>query len=238
MQKPYNTEKWAAATTRGRQLFNYHYRMLGNEIKGYKLLKVVSMQDNLDLTEKVYLWQSERDPLHEIIRVAITERYNWQQAQKSLHDHLTDSMRPDIAEGTRNLAQLGDVVFVGREPHSQTPGAISFSTGNLFVSVTSNGEKIVDVSDIATRLDRTLSELPAEKELERGSVRDLRPSAATVKSNEATVLIEKLSQRVAEGGWLKVIVPDGELSRKGDALHYHTGEGGEKQIGIYAISRE
>lgn len=238
MNTHYNVEEWAAGTTRGRQVFNYNYRMLGTEVKGWRLLKVVTLQAGLDVTEKAYIWQSKSDPEHEVIRVDITERHNWRQAQESLHEYLMQCMRPDIPMGTKKLAQLGDVVFVGRSPQTDIPGAISFTRGNVFVSVSSSGEKNIDVSDIATRLDRALSDPPAKREVEKGKVRALTPMAATVKANEAYVLIENLQETALRGGWLKIIVPDGEISRKGNTLIYVSAQGGEKQVDTFVISSD
>jgi hypothetical protein len=238
MNATYDVVVWATETTRGRQVFNYNYRMLATEIKGWKLLKVVTMQEGHDVTEKAYIWQSKSDSEHEMIRVDITERHNWRQAQESLHENLKERMRPDIPRGAKKLAQLGDVVFVSREPQTDIPGAISFTRGNVFVSVSSIGEKSIDVSDIATRLDRVLSESPATREVEKGKVRALTPNVATVKANEAYVLIKNLQETAPGGGWVKIIAPDGELSRKRDALIYVSAQGGEKQVGIFAISSD
>ena len=236
MDTRYNIKEWAAGTTRGRQVFNYNYRMLGAEIKGWKLAKVVTMQESPEVTERVYLWQSKSEPESETVRISVTERHNWRLAQESLHQHLLECMRPDIPRGTKKLAQLGDVVFVGREPQTDIPGAISFTRGNVFVSVSSVGERTSDVSAIAAGLDGALSEPPAKRELEKGKLQLLSPKAATVKANEAHVLIENLREAAPGGEWLKIIVPDGELSRKGDALIYVSPQGGEKHVSAFAIS--
>jgi hypothetical protein len=171
-----------------------------------------------------------------MVRVGITERHHWRLAQESLHQHLMHCMRPDIPRGTKKLAQLGDVIFVSRESHTDVAAAISFTRGNVCVSVSSVGEKNVDVSGIAARLDGALSEPPAKREVEKGQVRALTPKMASVKANEAYVLIKNLQKAAPRGGWLKIIVPDGELSRKGDALIYVSAQGGRKQVGTFAVS--
>ena len=238
MNTQYSLEEWATGTKRGRQVFNYGYRLSGSEFNGWKLLKVVTMREDRDVTEKAYVWESTSNPKHEMVRVDITERHNWRLAQESLHEHLMHSMRPDIPRGTKKLAKLGDVVFVGREPQTDIPGAISFARGNVCVSVSSAGEKSIDVSDIAARLDRALSDPPAKREVEKGKVRALPPKTVTVKANEPYILIKNLPETVTRRGLLKIIVPDGELSRKGGALVYVSAQGGKKRVGAFAVSRD
>ncbi len=236
MNMQYSIQEWAIGTERGRRVYNYGYGLSGSEFKGWKLLKAVTMQEGPDVTEKAYLWQSTSDPKHEMVRVDITERLQWRLAQESLHEHLSECMRPDIPRGTKKLAQVGDVVFVGREPRTDLAGAIAFTRGNVCVSVTSAGEKNVDVSDFATRLDHALSEPPAKRDVDKGKVRTQTPREASVKANEAYVLIKNLREATPRGGWLKIIVPDGELTRKGDALIYVSARGGKKHVGTFAVS--
>lgn len=235
MNEQYSIEEWAAGTTRGRQMFNYNYRMLGNEIKGWKLIKVVTLREDSDVTQKAYLWQSRSDPEREMIRVDITERHNWRLAQESLLEYLMQCMRPDIPRGSRNLAQLGDVVFVGRSPQTDMPGAVSFTRGNVFVTVSSSGEKDIDVSGAAAPIDRILSEAPARRDVDKGKARVLRPRTATVRANESQVLIDNLEKAAKRGEWLKIIVPDGEIARRDNSLTYVSGEGGKKEVNAFAI---
>ena len=237
MNTSYSLEDWATGTQRGRQVFNYGYSLSGKEFKGWKLLKVVAMRKGASETENAYVWESTSDPKHEIIRVNITERHEWRLAQESLHERLMECMRPDVPKGTKKLAKLGDVVFVGREPRTDIPSTISFTRGNVCISVSSAGEKSVDVSDFAARLDRALSEAPAKGEVEKGMVQAKTPRVAPVKANEAVVLIKSLPAAAPKGGWLKVIVPDGELRRKGEALIYETPQGGKKSVSIFAFGQ-
>ncbi len=235
MNGHYDVEEWAAGTIRGRQVFNYNYGLSGKEIRGWKLLEVVTMQAGPDASEKVYLWQSNSDPDHALIRVDITERADWRLAQQSLHQSLLHSMRPDIPRGTKRLAQLGDINFVGREPQTDVVAGLSFTRGNVYVSVRSAGEKSVDVSGIAAYLDGALSEPPAPRELEKEKAQAITPKVVAVKTDEAYVLIKSLQKATPSGGWLKIIVFDGELSRKGDALLYVSDQGGKKRVEGFAI---
>jgi len=234
MSTEYDKDEWAAGTTRGRQVFNFGYRLTGSEFKGWKLLKTVLMQDGRDLIEKVYLWASGSDPKHEMLRVSITERYYWKLAQETLHQYLMECMRPDIPKGAKNLAQLGDVNYVTREPRTNIAGAIVFTRGNVCVSVSNAGEKNVDVSEMAAVLERALSQ-PSAKAGKR-QVRVRIPEWVDVTARKPVVLVERLPEAVPRRGWLKIIVPDGELRRKGDALIYVSPEGGKKRVSAFAAS--
>lgn len=236
MNTEYDKNEWAAGTTRGRQVFNFGYRLIGSEFKGWKLLKTVLMQDGRDPTEKVYLWESSSDPKREMLRVSITERYHWKLAQETLYQYLMECMRPDIPKGTKKLAQLGDVNYVTREPHTDIAGAIIFTRGNVCVSVSNAGEKNVDVSEMAAVLERALSEPSAKAEAGKRQLRVRIPEWVDVTARKPVVLVEKLSEAVPRRGWLKIIVPDGELRRKGDALIYVSPEGGKKRVSAFAAS--
>jgi hypothetical protein len=232
MDTAYDVNEWAAGTTRGRHVFNHNFRMVGKELKGWELVKAVPLQERQG-EEMVYLWQSKADPQREMVRVTVAERDGWRQAQQRLREALAQSMRPDIPRGAGKLA-LGDVSFVGRDPQSDVPAAISFTRGNIFVSVTSVGERNVDVSDVAARLDRLLSEPPSRADLDKRRARE-RLKAATVGAGEAHVVLEKLSTATPRREWLKIIAPDGELTLQGEALSYSSPDGGKKQIATFVM---
>jgi hypothetical protein len=229
----YDVQEWAAATTRGRHVFNHNYRLLGGEFRGWELLKVVAMKTGQVPDEKVYLWSSKGDPGRDMVRVGIVERSVWRLAQERLRDELANSMRPDIPRGTGTSAKLGDVSFVSRDPQSDVPAAISFTRGNVCVLVNSVGERNVDVSELATRLDRLLNEPPAEAKVEKWRVRVRLPKAVVAKAEEAHVLIKNLEAAARRGEWLKIIAPDGELTRRDNALIYVSPKGGKRRINIF-----
>jgi hypothetical protein len=231
----YDTKEWAARTRLGRHVFNYRFQMLGDELKGWELLKTVLMHESRAVEEKVYVWQSKGDPGRDLVRIAIAELADWRAAQKRLLEELKNCMRADIPTGTGKLASLGDVSFVGRDPLSDIPVAASFARGNVCASVRSVGDRSVDVSEIAARLDHALGEPPTRSELDKGRVRVRAPRTATIEARRAFTLIENLTEAAPRGGWLKIIAPDGELSKKGDALMYVSPEGGKKDIGTYAV---
>lgn len=236
MNSGYDLQEWAAATTRGRQVFNYGYRLTAGDLRGWKLSKVVTLQEGRDVASWAYLFQSASDPEHLMVRVDVTERHSWRLAQESLHQHLLNSMRSDLPKGTRQLAQVGDVVFVGRAPQTDVQGTVSFARSNVLIVVSSVGARNVDVSEIAARLDRALYEPPTKAELAKGLVRARPPKTAIVTARRSFILIHKLSE-AARGAWLKVVVPDGELSRKGNALMYVSPESGQKRVKIFRSRR-
>jgi hypothetical protein len=131
---------------------------------------------------------------------------------------------------------LGDVNFVSRAPESDIPVAISFTRGNLFLSINSIGEKSVNVSFVATLLDEALRGIPAKNKIVKEKIRILKPTQVVLKANEETILIKNLKKAAPRGAWLKIIVPDGELGRKGDALIYVSDKEGKKQVNIFLKS--
>jgi hypothetical protein len=227
---PYTVEEWAPEATR--RVFNYNFRMLGGEFRGWELLRVVDMKTGQVPDEKVYLWKSKGDPGRNMVRVLIAERSDWQLAQERLRDELSNSMRPDIPRGTGKLGGLGDIVFVSRDPQSDVPAAISFTRGNICVLVNSVGASSIDVSELATILDNLLSKPPRKVEMKKRQVR-LRAPKVAAKGAKAHVLIKNLRVTAPRGEWFKIIAPDGELTRKGDALIYVSPQDGKRPISIF-----
>lgn len=233
MDAQYNIEEWAAATTLGRHIFNYNYRMVGNELKGWELVNSVLMENEPGVTEKVYIWQKKGSDAHASIRVSIIERHHWRDAQNQLHDQLWHSMRPNIPKGTGKLGKIGDINFIGQE--SDVVAAILFTRGNISVSVSSVGDKLVDVSSVAKILDHNFSEPPKEEEIKEKRAGIILPRSLQVKEKESATVVEKLPEPTARSGWLKIIAPDGELRRQDDALVYVPATTGKKKIGKYVV---
>jgi hypothetical protein len=198
------------------------------------------MQDNDRIREKVYLWQNKAAGEQELVRVGVIELEDWRQAQQQLNTVLRYCMRPEIPRGTGKLASLGDVSFVGREADSDIPAAIFFTRGNVCVTASSVGEKSVDVSEIALGLDHALNGLGEKRTLLKiRSLRSRAPihKAIKVKARETKTVMEYLPREAPEGVWLKVVAPDGELRRTGNALVYVSLKSGKKSIATYTFSR-
>jgi hypothetical protein len=224
----------ADQTTLGRRVFNYQYQMRGRDLRGWTLVKAVHIQQVTDAAETVYVWQAKDPADHALVRVEITERHTWRQAQRQLSETLTHCMRPAIPRGTGPLSSIGDVNFSSRDPESDAPAAILFARGNVCVSVNSVGDVAVDVSVVADSIDRALTKVAAKSDVDKRRRPARAPASVVAKTKQRVVLIETLSESVPEGAWLKVVAPDGELTRKADALIYSPAEGGNKRI-IYAM---
>lgn len=235
MDAQYDIEEWAAETTRGRHIFNYNYRMMGDEIRDWEMINSATMESEPGVTERIYLWQKKGSKGQASVRISIVELPHWRSAQNLLLNQLRHSMRPNIPKGSGKFAQTGDIRFVGQEEQSGVVATIFFTRGNIFLSVSSVGEKVVDVSGMAKNLDRNFSGPPKEEEVKKGLVEVLSPKPLSVKEKEKTILIEKLPEPVPRSGWLKIIAPDGELSREDDALFYVSSKAGKKQIGKYVM---
>jgi hypothetical protein len=232
MSTSYDVEQWAAETVRGRHIYNYQFRLDGGELRGWKLVKTVVLAAGEGVEEKAYLWQSKEVPERELVRIDIAESPDWRSAQKRLLEILSQSMRPDIPRGTGQLMALGDVNFVAREPQSDVPAAIAFTLGNVCVAVRSVERRTVDVSEIATRVERALREPPAKKEIEKKRWREKVVKAA-MKAGKPHKLFKNLGQEIQRDTWLKVIAPAGELRRDRKALVFVPGEGGEIEVLYY-----
>ena len=236
MNSNYNKEEWAATTDKGRQIYNYNYHLSGKEFKGWKLIKKVVLTETNELTEKAYFFESAADPKHEIIRIDIVERNGWDQAQESLHQSLLEKMRTDIPKGTGQ--EIGDVNYVAREQKSDIPAAISFTRGNILLSITCVGDRTFDVTGIADQIDNELHKAPTAAKQKTDKIRTLQPKEVTVQAREPHSLIRGLKKLTPPKMWLKVIVPDGELTRKGEDLIYTSPTAGKKRVSVFATNRE
>ena len=234
MDTSYNLQAWADATTRGRHLYNYNYRMTGDELRGWELINVVPMENAPGHHETVYLWEKKSSDGQELVRIGIAEADDWRAAQYQLHEQLRHCMRPDILQGAGKLSAVGDVNYAGKEQDGTRVASLVFSLGNVTIAISSVGDKTVDVGAIAQHLDQTLGKPPAGEELKAGKAERLPLAAFKVKKGQMTTLIERLPER-ATTGWHKLIAPDGELKREDEAIVYVSPSAGEKKIERYHV---
>lgn len=236
---PYDRAAWAAATNLGRRVFNYNYRMTGSEIRGWVLVNTVEPPaDEPGLTERLYIWEKKGSAGRQLIRIAIAETGEWRHAQGQLQAQLVQSMRPDIARGAGKLARLGDVSYAAALPDSELVAAIQFVRGNLSISVASVGDEEVDVAAVAKSLDLAFSEPPNAIDLQEARALDRSSEPRTLAKDAPTLLKDALPAPVLRNGWLKVIVPDGEIAREGEALVYRPDSDGAKQIGEFIVVQD
>ncbi len=78
---------------------------------------------------------------------------------------------------------------------------------------------------------------PDTSEVESGLVKEYGPKTLQAKEEETVSVIEKIDEPLAQGEWLKVIAPDGELKFEDNALVYKSKKAGRKRIGKYVFSR-
>ena len=50
-----------------------------------------------------------------------------------------------------------------------------------------------------------------------------------------SLMIERLPEQAPQGQWIKIIAPDGELSREADNLVYNVSKSGRKKIETYVV---
>lgn len=234
----YDLDAWADDTDLGRRIFNYNYRMTGSEIRGWELVNSVAMDDQPDLTERVYLWEKKGSGGKQVIRIGITETGEWRRAHAELQNRLVYSMRPDMPHGKGKLASIGDVSFAVAPDDASGVATAYFARGNLSVTVASVGEEPTDVASVSKSLDRAFSEPPKRRDLEEERAIDRSPKPLKVEKHGRTRLMERLPAPVLRNGWLKVIVPDGEIVREGDELIYLSHKEGTKRIEEFVIIQE
>lgn len=128
---------------------------------------------------------------------------------------------------------VGDVEFTARAAVTDLTGAVQFARGNLAVAVNSVGSSIVDVSGIAARVDQMLTRPPTRASV-KGTTRRLLPKIITTRGRASVSLLASLVKY--KGGWLKVLVDDGELRQRGEALVYTATKAGRKDVQIYLMA--
>lgn len=231
----YDLDAWAEKTDLGRRVFNYNYRMTGNEIRGWALVNTADMASEPGLNERVYMWEKKGSEGRQVMRIAIAEADAWRRAQADLQNRLVYSMRRDIPGGKGKLAKVGDVRFTAAPEDSETVAATYFVRGNLSISIASVGTDPTDVSAVAANLDRTFSEPPKQRELDDKRAEERSPKPLKVQQQECVQLLEHLPEPLLRNGWLKVIAPDGEVVREGDELVYRSPKGGTKKIKEFVV---
>lgn len=235
MKPEYDIQEWATETTLGRHVFNANYRMAGNEFRGWELSKTVVMQKAADLTEKVYLWHKKGKPGEQVVRISVAELPDWETAHTRLSDTLRHTMRSDIPRGTAKHAATGDINYVSKAPRSRIVTSMFFTRGNLSVNVTSVGKSPVDVTKMAATLDGLFTKRPEAADIDEGRVEELTPKTLEVKARKTMPVIDHVSDAVADGSWLKIIAPDGELRRRDDTVIYESPRKGRKRLGKYRV---
>ena len=230
MDSRYDLSEWAERTNLGRRILNIGYRLVSSDLKGWKLIKTVPMETNRSEGELAYVWVGNDDPDRSMIRVATAEFPDWGAAHERLLEDLRASMRSDIPPGTGELAALGDVNYVARDPETDVPASISFTRGNVMVTVRSVGDRTVAVGDVAVRIDRSLSRRPRRRQETRGQGKTVSITIGVRRAQDSHVLFKSLDLAAPRGSWLQIIAPEGELRRENEAVIYTADSPGEMTI--------
>jgi hypothetical protein len=114
-----------------------------------------------------------------------------------------------LAALPRGPEEIGEISFM--HPREEPP-AIFFVTANLTVGVFSFGREFVDVVPFARRIDADLRSVPPE-------------------AREGGIAVEQVQNQIhatprwrGPDGYLKVVAPGSELSKKGDTVDGVTGD--------------
>ena len=217
-----DTARWAAETTLGRRLYNHNVLVRGTELRGWEPLKATRAEPEPGVAEQVLLLRrAQREQGDADLRIDILEAADWRQAQLLLLRALEDCMNPDVPRATGALAQAADIAFAARGSEDRV-GATFAARGNVMFRVTSlSAEAGTEVPGWTRKLDALLTQAPAQAS----------PDGSAVKAQrgEAVELIADVAS-AAGPGWLKVIVPDGEVRREGQRLVYVADKAGSRRI--------
>jgi hypothetical protein len=228
MKNNYNTEEWAKETSLGRHVFNFNFRMFGNEISGWELIDTVVMDGESGSPEIVYMWQKTGTKGNQLIRIGISEQNSWMNAHSALKNYLDNCMHPNFPRSKNS----GDVSFASRQPKAKGSNAIVFTRGNMQISVNSVGNVVCEVSNIASKIDQLLYDVPKKASVDSKAAKVFRKKEATIKKRGKYAVIDAISQNKDKYGWMKIISPDGELIREGDSLIYKPDSIGKKNINV------
>lgn len=228
---PYDANAWVAEATQAGRVFNYNYRMTGDELHGWELVKTVEMRTGPETSEIAYIWRKQDGDSEVVVRVDVGESKDWREAQALLQGHLQHTMRPSLPGGAGANARLGDVGFSAKAPDTDTEAAFFFSIGNVTLTVRSVGSRPVDVTPIAAALNRQLGQPPAADV--PSAPRRIMREPLTLEKNRPVPVVEPLPQPVARSGWLKLIAPVGEFRREDDRILFTPAESGQQRIEEY-----
>jgi hypothetical protein len=231
MSEDYYAKIFEAAALKGRGLLNLNVALENEEFSGFKLVKTFVMERASEVTEKIYMWQPTGGALPgALVRVSVAEMKDSSTAKNRLWRELKQSMRPQIAPGIGRLAAIGDINFVGNEPESEQAGGITFVRGNVCVTVRNAGDRPIDLSQFAKELDERLGPVLTPRTLGAKQVRPHEDRTLAMEADKTVTVIEAVDPA---RGWVKVVVPDGELRKEGNSVVYKADTSGAKQVQIY-----
>jgi hypothetical protein len=230
MESPHNVEAWIAEVAGRPSVFNHNVRLSGNEFRGFELVNEVELTGSNGLAERVYLYARRTGEREALLRVSLSEQDDTRYGLLSLRDGLDNSMQPDPARAAGKLAKLVDVGFAQRDESGAGMGAVSFTVGNVGVTLRSAGDEPVDVAAAAAQLAKLLAGPPDKTSLKSGLAKALKPARIDLKAGHAGAVIDALPDPVSSGVRVQLIAPDGEFRREGSTLFYAARSDGKARI--------
>jgi hypothetical protein len=212
----------------GPRIFNAGFRMVGDELAGWHLLRTMPVEASGGLRELVYVWEGPEGAGRELLRIGTAELPDWRLA----HERLAAS--PGTGRANESSGSVGDIAVVERDSETDLPAAIAFARGNAYVSVRSAGDRVIDVTAAAERLDETMRLPPEPSAVDGAGVEEGLLEITSHEDGEERVIIDSIVH-TAHGGWLKVLAPDGELRREGDSLIYVARSVGPTRIRTFVV---
>jgi hypothetical protein len=238
MNERYNVKEWETATKAGKKIFNYNYRIKGDEFDGFTLINIVHIHDEPEVKEIAYIWEKNNSKGKALIRVDITETISWKHALHHLGEHYNHCTKPNLKPEIIKTVKVGEVEYSETHIDSKDIATVSFTIGNIKVSISSVGDEPVDISKQTKIIDDLLTKPQGKKDIDSGISVDLKPENITVKKDVRHVLIDQLPEAVPRGGCIKIIVPDGEVFRDGEGLHYIPEKDGSKKVHVVKTVQE
>ena len=231
MESKYNQTAWQQETELGRRLYIHNFGMQGIEFDGWELVNTTSESHSPDESEKVYMWKRKAGKGEGLVQVRVIETNNWRNALQYHHGRLMQSMRSDIPRGNGRTAGIGDIQHVGQAPNNEV-AVVVFTRGNLQISVSSVGLKLVDVTPLAKALDNRLTKSPTKTDEKKRTATLQKPLKVKTRKNEKTVLIDTLPEPIPSSGWTRVLASGGEIRKEGDTLYLVDEQGGDRTVEI------
>jgi hypothetical protein len=233
MESPHNVEAWIAEVAGRPSVFNHNVRLSGSEFRGFELVNEVELTGSIGLPERVYIYARRTGEREALLRVSLSEQDDTRYGLLTLRDDLDHSMRPDPARSAGKLAKLIDVGFAQRDESGAGMGAVSFTVGNVAVTLRSAGDEPVDVAAAAAQLAKMLAGPPDKASLKSGLARARKPARVDLKAGQAGTVIDALPDPVPSGVRVQLFAPDGEFRRQGNTLIYTACSDGKARIERY-----
>lgn len=220
-------ESWKNANTLARNLFVWNYRLSGEVLPGWELIRIQTFELEGQPRLIRSLWSRRGGHLEMRIAVDIYESVS-RVAAHELMVRLLASFENPLIE--RKTIQIGDVAFSG-PPENW----IAFARANLVFLIRNEGLRIVRFDEEARRLDDDVAREPSVDPAEVGIIPSLRSMASKVQIGDDVRLVP---DEVVKTAYLKIYYGDGELSAEGRTLVFRPAQRNAQNLMVYAVSAQ